>query len=131
MKKQIIITLGAVMLLSGCNGKGNKPPEESEVSITESVTESTNESETTEITAGSEDISVLEPDRDMTVTSTENEMKEQISSDSAPAYNESEHSQIASDDTGSYDTGSYENKDSQESETVVYTFGDYLERDND
>ena len=62
----------------------------------------------------------------MPVMNTENEMKKQISSDSDSAYNESEGSMIEFDEAGSY-----ENKDTQESETAVYVFGDYLERDND
>ncbi len=126
MKKQFIIALGAVMLLSGCNGGENVSPEESEVSITEAVSEKTDDSRTTEITTTSENISESEPDRDMPVMNTENEMKKQISSDSDSAYNESEGSMIEFDEAGSY-----ENKDTQESETAVYVFGDYLERDND
>ena len=60
MKKLMIIALGAVVLLSGCNGGNNVTPEESEVNITESVSESQNESVTTDIKTTSEDKPVSE-----------------------------------------------------------------------
>lgn len=128
MKKQLIIALGAVMLLSGCNGGDNITPEESEVNIPESVSESTSESGTNDITTTSEDLSEAERDPDITVSSTEKETAEQTVSDSELVYHESESGQslIEPDDTESFEIDK-----TQESETAVYEFDDFLERDND
>ncbi|OPZ20936.1 MAG: hypothetical protein BWZ04_01433 [Firmicutes bacterium ADurb.BinA205] len=127
MKKLMIIALGAVMLLSGCNGGNNVTPEESEVNITKSVSESQNESVTTDIKTTSEDKPVSEKKQDVTKTSTDNEMEEQSSSDSETENSESEEILINSDD----DREPIENNETQESETAVYEFDDFLERDND
>lgn len=127
MKKLMIIALGAVTLLSGCNGGNNVTPEESEVNITESVSESQNESVTTDIKTTSEDKPVSEKKQDVTKTSTDNESEEQSSSDSETENSESEEILINSDD----DREPIENNETQESETAVYEFDDFLERDND
>ena len=127
MKKLMIIALGAVTLLSGCNGGNNVTPEESEVNITESVSESKNESVTTDIKTTSEDKPVSEKKQDVTKTSTDNETEEQSSSDSETENSESEEILINSDD----DREPIENNETQESETAVYEFDDFLERDND
>ena len=127
MKKLMIIALGAVMLLSGCNGGNNVTPEGSEVNITESVSESQNESVTTDIKTPSEDKQVSEKKQDVTKTSTDNETEEQSSSDSETENSESEEILINSDD----DREPIENNETQESETAVYEFDDFLERDND
>lgn len=115
------------MLLSGCNGGNNVTPEESEVNITESVSESQNESVTTDIKTTSEDKPVSEKKQDVTKTSTDNETEEQSSSDSETENSESEEILINSDD----DREPIENNETQESETAVYEFDDFLERDND
>ena len=127
MKKLMIIALGAVTLLSGCNGGNNVTPEESEVNITESVSESQNESVTTDIKTTSEDKPVSEKKQDVTKTSTDNETEEQSSSDSETENSESEEILINSDD----DREPIENNETQESENAVYEFDDFLERDND
>ena len=127
MKKLMIIALGAVMLLSGCNGGNNVTPEESEVNITEPVSESQNESVTTDIKTTSEDKPVSEEKQDVTKTSTDNETEEQSSSDSETENSESEEILINSDD----DREPIENNETQENETAVYEFDDFLERDND
>lgn len=127
MKKLMIIALGAVTLLSGCNGGNNVTPEESEVNITESVSESQNESVTTDIKTTSEDKPVSEKKQDVTKTSTDNESEEQSSSDSETENSESEEILINSDDGRE----PIENNETQESETAVYEFDDFLERDND
>ena len=127
MKKLMIIALGAVMLLSGCNGGNNVTPEESEVNITESVSESQNGSVTTDIKTTSEDKPVSEKKQDVTKTSTDNETEEQSSSDSETENSESEEILINSDD----DREPIEKNETQESETAVYEFDDFLERDND
>ena len=127
MKKLMIIALGAVTLLSGCNGGNNVTPEESEVNITESVSESQNESVTTDIKTTSEHKPVSEKKQDVTKTSTDNETEEQSSSDSETENSESEEILINSDD----DREPIENNETQESETAVYEFDDFLERDND
>ena len=127
MKKLMIIALGAVVLLSGCNGGNNVTPEESEVNITESVSESQNESVTTDIKTTSEDKPVSEKKQDVTKASTENVTEEQSSSDSETENSESEEILINSDD----DREPIENNETQESETAVYEFDDFLERDND
>ena len=127
MKKLMIIALGAVTLLSGCNGGNNVTPEESEVNITEPVSESQNESVTTDIKTTSEDKPVSEEKQDVTKTSTDNETEEQSSSDSETENSESEEILINSDD----DREPIENNETQESETAVYEFDDFLERDND
>jgi len=123
----MIIALGAVTLLSGCNGGNNVTPEESEVNITESVSESQNESVTTDIKTTSEDKPVSEKKQDVTKTSTDNETEEQSSSDSETENSESEEILINSDD----DREPIENNETQESETDLYEFDDFLERDND